>query len=258
MTTAVIRELCLPDIPDVVSMVRESVDEKLWPFMIYGQHGISKFLAVPLQYTNVRSDRRSYILSHNDAVMAYADFRLYDSEKAFLSYIYVQPEVRGRGVATDLIFHFLERYPQIVELQLDVLRHNVPAKTLYTKLGFETTNRTAWVTRALPEPHGSVPIASLAVSMAAYHVYGFCELKVNTGGKFGLMGPRIVRCFSAADFIDDVQLKGLRNAFPSTEEAFAVIDEIDLKFVGVTHQVINRSDRMKLLLGPEKQRPVKN
>lgn len=64
----------------------------------------------------------------------------------------VIPESRGRGVAKEL-FAFLERRlkeANVVQYLLEVLTSNVPAMTLYRKLGFEDTRRLA-VFRSEPQ-----------------------------------------------------------------------------------------------------------
>lgn len=61
--------------------------------------------------------------------------------KAVIVSVYVAPEVRGRGVARALFAEVIARaqgLPELEQLQLGVGSDNIPARSLYAALGFET------------------------------------------------------------------------------------------------------------------------
>ena len=249
MNAMTIRKMHLDDVPVVAEMVRDSFDSQFWPFMIYAQHGIAAFLSVPLQYPGSSPEQHSLVLSREEGVQGFADFRVLNDRAGFLSYICVKPTARGHGVATNLIMHFLSHHPHLTELRLDVFRGNAPALAMYKKLGFESRGSAAWVTRALPAPHGSVAITSLAISLAAYSVYGFCEFDVLLNRervKVGLLGPNVLRCSTIESFGNDKLLASLHQMFPHADSAFAVVSEAAVADLQVAHQVVNLSDRMTL------------
>jgi len=74
--------------------------------------------------------------------------------KATLFGMYVHPDFRGRGIATDLIDELLEyatTNPQLLELQLTVTENNTPARQLYQQKGFNAWGREP---RAIAEAGG--------------------------------------------------------------------------------------------------------
>jgi ribosomal protein S18 acetylase RimI-like enzyme len=249
MRPEVIRELRVDDLPLVVEMVRDSFDSRRLPFMVYSQLGIVKFLSVPLQYPESSPDRYPVVLTDEEGVQGYADFRILDERVGFLSYICVKPQARGRGVATRLIDSFLSRFPELNELQLDVFNDNAPARRMYEKLGFKRKWSSSWITRSLPEPHGSCEIPALATSLAAFALYGFCELEVlvDQGNvKVGLLGEALFKSPSVEAFDNDALWAALREVFPPAKCAFAVVRETDLSAVKVAYVVVNVTDRMTL------------
>lgn len=249
MTQPSIRNLTLDDVPTVVQMVRDSFDSRLRPFMIYGQHGMVNFLSVPLEFPECKSDRQQLVMEIEGAIVGFADFRLLGDGAGFLSYICVASHARGQGVATRLIDFFLASHPDVTELSLDVFRENSSARALYSKLGFESKYTSAWVTRSVPDPSGSVAIPALPASIAAFRAHGFCELGVKLGQdsfNVGLIGAQTVRCPSTSSFENDALLSGLRGVFPHVDRAFAIVLESDLPSLRVRHELVTLADRMQL------------
>ncbi|MFC9335672.1 GNAT family N-acetyltransferase [Arthrobacter sp. NPDC057009] len=219
--------------------------------MIYAQHGIERFLTVPFHYPNCNTDKVLLAKSWNHEILGFADFRLHEDNSAFLSYICVAEEARGRGIATGLISSFLEENPHVTHLGLDVFDDNTAAKALYEKLGFETQSASAWITRPIPEPHGAVSIASLPAAVSAFEAHGFCELDVRRGIErlnMGRIGEEVLRCPSAASFDDDGLLSAVRSAFPELKEAFAIIPVSEVPAVTSKHEIATVSNRMRLII----------
>ena len=247
--TSAVREFRLEDVDDVTDLVRLSFDRRLWPFMVYAQQGIAEFLSVALRFPTSAPRNRSYVSVGPGGVEGFADFRVLNDEDAFLSYICVTPEARGRGVATRLIKHFLAHHPKLNYLRLDVFRENVPAITMYSKLGFEREHSSIWVSRPMPPARGTVEIVELSKALAALHLYGFCELEVSPAPasvRLGILGNKVVNCRTSEVFQNDTLLAALRNTFEGVETAFAVIRECEVLQISAVHSVINETDRMSL------------
>lgn len=251
--TSAVREFRLEDVNHVTGMVRGSFDRRFWPFMAYAQQGIAEFLSVALRFPTSAPRNRSYVSVGPGGVEGFADFRVTSDEEAFLSYICVMPQARGRGVATSLIEQFLANHPKLEHLRLDVFRENAPAIAMYSKLGFEREHSSIWVTRPMPPARGAAEIVELSKSLAALHLYGFCELEVSSAPapapapvRLGILGNKVVNCRTPEVFQNDTLLAALRNTFEDAETAFAVIAESEVLQISVVHSVINETDRMSL------------
>jgi ribosomal protein S18 acetylase RimI-like enzyme len=254
MMSILVRTLRETDLPAVSGLIHDSFGAELRPFMTYTQHGIGAFLSVPVKYPG--SDPGRHLLVAVDEampqdVMGFAEFRITDGNVGFLSYICVTESARGRGIARVLLGSFRDQHPELVELQLDVFRDNAPAVSLYRKLGFKPTSGVAWVTRSMPPPAGAARIRSLPTAMANLGAYGFCEMEVmneTSETRIGLIGEKVLRCFSAQAFDDDALLSRLSGHFPRAETALAILPAASVPEVSSIHQVIKLSDRMKLSL----------
>jgi ribosomal protein S18 acetylase RimI-like enzyme len=251
MTEPEIRAMRVEEIPLIVDLVRESFDTRLGSYMIYGQPGIGAFLSVPYKYPQWKHDRKSIVAVIDDRILGFAEFRLIDGEVGFLSYICVASHARGKGIAKQLIAAFLIAHPSLNELNLDVFHTNVEAVGLYEKLGFRRIATSAWVTKALPPPKGSVGIPSLPAAMAAFDAHGFCEVDAIVDEeviRVGFIGKATVRCSTTSSFENNILLAGLKAVFPHLDQAFAVIPEGNVSSLNAAHEVLTLSDRMTLAI----------
>lgn len=254
MIGILVRTLTEADVPTVSRLIRDSFGTALRPFMTYTQHGIGAFLSVAVRYPG--SDPGRYLLVAVDeanprGIMGFAEFRIQEGDVGFLSYICVTESARGRGIARAIISSFTDDHSELNELQLDVFRDNAPAVSLYQKLGFKPTGAVAWVTRSIPPSAGAARIRSLPTAMANLSAYGFCEMEVMTEAseeRVGLIGEKVLRCFSAQAFDNDALLATLAAHFTDIEAALAILPAASLPGISSIHQVIKLSDRMKLSL----------
>lgn len=253
MQTA-IRRLELDDISTVVQLIGDSFEARLRDFMVYTQHGIADFMEIPLRYPG-SSPRQVSLVAETDAddtrILGFGDFRKLDEKTGFLSYIAVNPEARGQGVATALIRAFTSQHPELAELQLDVFSDNRAAISLYEKLGFTKTSSTVWISREVSPAGQPVEIRSLASSLASHQRFGFCELNVvlpDEGVTIGRLGDSVLRCFGRASFENDELLSSLAQMFPGATRAFAIVPEPEHSSVAVPHQVELVSHRLTLSL----------
>lgn len=219
-----IGELVPSDLEQVAALVRASFAPRLHDFMVYAQHGIAHFIGTQIAMPLAGPGKR-FLVDTDDTkhVRAFAEFQEPVNGVAFLSYICVARDVRGSGLATRLIEHFLAT-TRSSALHLDVFAENHAAHTLYGKLGFEQTGRTGWYVRDLPAPSDALALrmtnAVEATAMFAY--YGFCRHGVTWHGSetfLGRIGPRTIRCYSRLDFADDALLGAIRALFPDTRRA---------------------------------------
>jgi GNAT superfamily N-acetyltransferase len=242
------------DVPLVSRLILLSFDTALRPYMTYTQHGVGAFLSVHTKYPEADPERRLLVATDQFnpyGVVGYAEFRVGKDDVGFLSYICVAESARGRGVASALVRSFIHERPQLLELQLDVFQDNAPALSFYQKLGFRPINRVKWVTRPMPRAVGTARIVSLHAAVASLTAYGFCELEVINGTastKVGLIGQKVVRCFSVETFDNDELLGGLRGLFPDADTVLAILPATGVGNVLSDHEIIQRSDRMKLSL----------
>jgi ribosomal protein S18 acetylase RimI-like enzyme len=252
-----VREMRVEDADAVAELLRHSFDRRLWPLLPYTQHGIAKYLSLPLHYPACVTKGRRFVLCDStlpDEVLAFADFQLFSGGVAFLSYVATRPDTRRRGAASLLIEFFLASNPGVTELRLDAFRGNAAARALYSKLGFEAEPGKLWVSRKLPRSAGVVAIRSLESAMAAYQAYGFCEFDVleeeDKAIRLGLIGSRFIRCFDYKTFENDRLLSAVRSVFPHAESAYAVLPESDASKISVDHQIEVSSERMTLTRTP--------
>ena len=78
------------------------------------------------------------IAKETDALLGYCVL-LCTGEEADITNVCTAPEARGKGVATDMLAALMDagRARGVTEFFLEVRESNVPARRLYTKLGFE-------------------------------------------------------------------------------------------------------------------------
>lgn len=227
---AVIREAEIGDLEQVGRLIRQSFDPMLRPYMVYAQHGAPDFLAAYIQYPSLASDR-TLLVAPGDlgGIVGFAEFRHVAARPAHLSYICVDPTMRGRGLAEALIRHFVAHTPDVREIDLHVFAENTPAIALYRKLGLTEAGGTSWYARRLPPAAevvaGGLSVSNLPMAMAGFERFGFCEFQMDWGGcgiRLGRIGPTVLRCFDAASFTEIEFLAHLAAVVPDAREALLI------------------------------------
>ncbi|KQO46741.1 MULTISPECIES: GNAT family N-acetyltransferase [unclassified Frigoribacterium] len=248
-----VRPAVLADVPLLADLTARSFDESLHPYLTVAQAGAARFLALVVTHPHLHPGRELLVAVSEEAVVGYADLRTSPEGDAFLSYLCVVEEARGRGVATALLDAFrAERSPR--SLALDVFTSNGPANALYDRLGFGRGPLSTWVTRPLPAAASvPAPVEAFATQHATHEAYGFSQFRTGdlpvAGGMrapstFGRIGETVLKCLTLADFDDDDVLAALRASFPTTTEAFVIV--ADDSRPASPHRVVVTSERRTL------------
>lgn len=211
----------------IAELVRASFASELHPYMVMTQSGASDFLRAYLERPESSPERVPYVWAENDTIQAFAEFRMGTAGSGFLSYICVDEHTRGQGIATALINKFLlDCSPS--SLRLDVFRNNETALALYTKLGFECTDESRWLTRPILQEEPlmrPLQLRNIHVSRACFAQYGFCEVETARAGnliRVGRIGPEKLRVPNLDVFLDDNFLASAKESFPSLNEALCI------------------------------------
>lgn len=227
-----IRRLVYSDIKAAIELVRNSFDASLLPLMIYGQSNIGDYISELLPRSGIRDSREFWVAFEDikGTVLGFADYDVRDESIGHLSYICVDPSLRGQGIATRLIKRFIESHPKLSELELNVFTENYNAQQFYSNLGFiEYGTRMRWSTRAFPPANENAQLVfrDLHTSNACHEKYGFsmCWLEWNSKWlQIGIMGDSVARFQQSDYFLDDELLASLKMCFPALSSALLVSD----------------------------------
>ncbi|MDL2343601.1 GNAT family N-acetyltransferase [Deinococcus sp. MIMF12] len=218
------------DAVEVRDVFRRSFPLHLQQFMVYGQPGLDKYLVDILKYPGLFPNFKLYVF--DDALgIGYAEFRIDDTKnEGFLSNIFVDARLRGRGAGSQLIRHFLGRHPELTRVSLDVFESNPAAQRLYQRLGFKPESCRHWYVKPLRHLEGQeapVPVLQQPLpSVAMFERYGFSEFQlVGSGLKFGRIGPGVLRCHHPVDADNEALLLVLQQHFPEVAQAFCITSE---------------------------------
>lgn len=247
-----VRPLTPRDLEAVQELLLDSFSTRLHPYLTYTQRGIDRFLGLRLEHAESFPGSIALVAcDQRDEVVGFADFRV-GEESGFLSYICVSAQARRSGVATSLINGLFEMAPPgMSRVELDVFDQSRAALRMYESLGFVPTSRQVWVTRTLPLGSSAVAVASIKDVHASQAVYGFCDFALappRAGRRFGILGGLVLRCFDAADLVDDAVLAELKATFPGLATAFTLAPEATAADLLGAYDTVNRSTRLALTL----------
>jgi Sortase and related acyltransferases len=250
-----IRDMRETDVDAVVGMLKSGFPENTHAYMTCTQRGFGAFLRVAARYPYPRSDRVQVIAADNDdAAVGFAEFKVDRARsEALLSYICVDPQERGKGLARTMINRFIVEHADVKSLSLDVFEDNLTARNLYHSLGFVDHGTMSWLVRdVVPRQLEYSASGALEKSLAMHDRYGFCVLDTNGpegAVALGVLGDEVVRCFDAPSFNDDAIVSRSSAYFPSIARAF-----VSLPTGHETHpdaKVIKSVNRLVLSLGED-------
>lgn len=229
MSRLQIRLMQVADAEAVATLVRQSFAAPLHPFLVYCQPGLDAYLRVVLLHPALFPHHCLLVAEEREAVVGFAEFRRLDEGRALLSYIAVDPDGRGRGIASRLMSVYVTSLGRGQErLELDVFQDNVPALKLYERLGFEPVSESAWIVRELPTTVGGgdpVELADAHGSLAALTAYGFCRLPVRHSGRVldaGLVSREVLRVPDRPSFHDDDLLGAMARVMPELRRTLLI------------------------------------
>lgn len=233
--TAVVRALTHADLPVVSSMIRDSFEDRLAPFMVATQHGWADFVGVALDHPRQFGAQRLRVAELDGEVVGFADFRSPGDGSGFLSYICIDPAARGRGLGRGLFRACVREAGPLRTVGLDVFETNAPARAMYEAMGFEDGDALEWWRAPVPTdalPTDTLPtdavlaLDALPLALAALARYGFCELSGTWAGRtvrVGRLGASVMRVFSPEDFEDVALLAAVAREFPGLTDTFGVL-----------------------------------
>lgn len=215
------------DTEEVARLYQQNFHGEIKRLSTYGQRGLPNYLSDLLKSNSLFDTFRFYVYESDDGI-GFAEFRIY-TDKGFLSNIFVDQGLQGRGAGTQLIRHFLSEHPNITSLSLDVFESNPGALRLYERLGFEREFAQGWYVRRLDSAHstelGTLEADGLLSRIAMYQRYGFTEYQVVGGPRVGRLGESVLRCTSPQDASEPKVLGALKRHFPEITEAFCISPE---------------------------------
>lgn len=226
--TVTFRALTRADLAVVGSLVADSFEARLTPFMIATQHGWADFVGVALDHPRHFPAQRLHVAELDGQVVGFADFRAPGDGTGFLSYICVAPAARGRGIARELFRACVREVGDLHTVGLDVFEDNAPARAMYAAMGLGADDVHVWWRAPVPTVATPAPVtlSGLPIALAAFERYGFCELSGTRAGetvRCGRIGPSSLRLFSADDFDDADLAAALARDFPELTATFGVL-----------------------------------
>ena len=197
-----IRRAEVHDVPQIVTVLRNGVPERLLPYTILGCRGIGKFLEDTIT-RDERSPKTSYLVcvSRNDLV-GIAEIRT-TSKLLFLNHIYVTTPLHGQGLGTRLLREVLRSAgnPDQKSIQLDVFAERLAARTWYESLGFSTLYEQVWLEMPLAKCRDHQPSTAngLAEAQQIHRAYDFSEFSLSTRMRSYRVGRLADRLFRVTD-----------------------------------------------------------
>jgi ribosomal protein S18 acetylase RimI-like enzyme len=183
----------------IVDAVREGFSADLLELMIYGSHGICKFVSEQIALQNDGGDIH-YTMARCDGRFAGAAEIRRIPEGLFLNYIAIMPAFRDRGFGTMLLREALGRHDSSEQatIVLDVLDHNVAARRWYERLGFREERLTQWWVAPIAQTGHSIcaSIEGYPQAQACQREYGFSRFKMSVNGtqhEIGRLGEKWYR-----------------------------------------------------------------
>lgn len=167
----------------IVKLIRHSFPSDIVDKTIYGCPGIAKYIANHISADSRMSDTVFIVARIGSEVIGCAEFRRM-LNALWLSYIAVDPEYRGCGVARGLLRWAIERIatPHPLEkMFLDVFAFNSVALSWYERLGFRCCASRRWyeIPLTVDSPANAI-VGGLAQANELQLQFGFSQLKVTT------------------------------------------------------------------------------
>lgn len=181
---------------EVSELIREGFEVQLHPFLPYCQFGTAAALKEAVSECQSVGRLLMTAMTAQGEVACFADVRLTESV-AFLSYIVVRPSLRGTKVAERMI-NELTSLAEHRTWELEVFAHNLPAATLYRRMGFTEASSSHWYVHdaGTLSTDESTILLSKEKTDESLHKYGFGYIEAQIGSevvRFGLPSNTVIR-----------------------------------------------------------------
>jgi GNAT superfamily N-acetyltransferase len=235
---------------EAADLVRESVTEDMRRYTVYGQRGFGEFLRLGLIHPGVLNGSESWVaIDDTGKVGGFARFDVSGVQDAHLGIVCTAPELRRRGIATEMIGTFRDAHPEVTSISLHVFEGNAGAIAMYQRMGFVRVSEVAWLTRGMPPASGVLTTRDLEHSLASHALFGFSQVKVaveGSAGRIGRLGDDLIRLSRATDMADEALLAAVAAAFPTARTASLIADNEGEARLGGLCSVTKRAAVMKL------------
>lgn len=227
MSELTLRSMRASDAEQVAILFRLAFPVALQKFMVYGQVGLPNYLRDLCSYPNLFPQFRFVVaVDKQGRIVGFTEFRIPTSTSGFLSNIFLSEDVRGKGLGSRMIQHFLDDHPSISHIELDVFDSNPGARRLYRKLGFKEQKASYWFAQSVDvtDPASEVDVTVSLSSVAMHSRYGFSEFTVSNAYqeiRFGRIGDSVLRVYEP-QHLNAAIIAGIKKTFPSIDTTFVI------------------------------------
>ena len=167
----------------IVKLIQQSFDSQILSAMIYGCHGIERYVRACILSPEKIVDTVYFVAEVEKQIGGCVELRLI-GKTIFLNYICTDKKIRHKGLGRKLLLEAIQLIgsTSYKEMSLDVFHDNLVAKSWYEKLGFTTEYNTAWWSIPMATHYNVVPgkISGMAHSNVSQHEFGFSQFSINT------------------------------------------------------------------------------
>lgn len=216
------------DVGTIVQLVREGFPAGITDRLIYGAHGIGKYIELQLEE---KSSETRYIVAEKDGKPAgFVEYRCLPNSLV-LNYIVIDSEFRGKGLASPLLKESI-RLLDVTSSQivLDVFDYNTTALRWYEKFGFKPAGTSYWYDLKFGELErkgNEVYTVNFPQACALYRHFGFSVLTLRCGLKYyqvGILGRHWLRITQKELLSNPDVLLFLAQKYPE-RKCFALLPE---------------------------------
>ncbi|MRR34161.1 GNAT family N-acetyltransferase [bacterium] len=167
----------------IVSLLRDSFTPRVRSAMIYSCSGVEEFVRQQIATPAALSDTRYLVAATGERILGCLELRRL-SDALFLNYVCTNAEVRGKGLAKELLGDSIRlfRSPGHRDMYLDVFEDNLPAREWYERLGFRHDATSVWLDIPLTGGEADVQgmISGYPQARRCQETYGFSTFKLIT------------------------------------------------------------------------------
>jgi GNAT superfamily N-acetyltransferase len=195
------------DVDSIWRIIRTSFVDPSSKYTAVGQPGYRFFLRDFVRETTKRP-KAIHVAKVDDRVCAFADATQRRDAPCFLTRIAVDPDFRGKSLASQLMSQVSTLPGYRDKWELDVFESNHKALKFYESRGFTTLHTKTWIGRHMPPYTEKGP----KFVDAQFERYGFTEVEVDDV-RIPIAG-NVARIPTLNDLADSAYLQRLAKLFP--------------------------------------------